>query len=58
MRDTDQFAAPRECQCLGCAPLRLVLRVDLPLRVVTNVANFGKASDVELSCTELRHDGD
>ena len=42
---------------LRWAPLRLVLRVDLALGVVANVADLGKAPDVELGRTELRHDG-
>jgi len=38
-------------------PLRLVCGVHLALDVVTDVANVRKASNVELGCSELRHDG-
>ena len=38
-------------------PFGLVLRVDLPLSVVTNVANLRETSNVEFGSAELRHDG-
>lgn len=40
-----------------CIPLWLIFRVHLPLGVVANVADLGEAPNVELSRTELRHDG-
>ena len=42
---------------LRCIPLWLIFRIHLALGVVANVADLREASDIELSRTELRHDG-
>lgn len=43
--------------CAGI-PFGLVLREDLALRVVANVADIGEAANVELCGAELGHDDD
>jgi hypothetical protein len=45
------------CGEVGRIPLGLILREDLSLGVVTNVADVDVASNIELGRAELRHDG-
>lgn len=42
---------------LGSIPLWLILHVYLALGMVANIADLCEASNVELCCAELRHDG-
>lgn len=42
---------------VGCIPFWLIFHVDLALGVVANIADIREASNIELCCAELRHDG-
>ena len=50
-------ALKRHMQIQRRIPFWLILAVSLPLRVVADVANLRKTSNVKLGRAELRHDG-
>ena len=51
---SNSFLSPKS----GVLPFRLVLRENLPLRMIANVADLGEAANIERLRSELRHVGD